>query len=227
MRKDKEKAFELRKEGKSYKQIRAELQIPLATLSDWFRDVDWSGKVRDRLRQAGQETSTVRIRDLNRIRGQNLSKVYEEAREEARQELETLKYNPVFIAGIMLFWGEGTKAVLSQVRFSNSDPEMVRFYLVFLQKACRIPLDKIRIAILGYPDLDEPSVRRFWSFVSGVPLSNFHKTMVVLGRHKTRRLPNGVCTVVISSSYFKVKMLEWLRLLPKELMDRRYYENIS
>lgn len=226
MRKDKEEAFRLRAEGNSYQAIRAKLRIPLATLSDWFRDVDWSGEIRTRLTEAAKKESVVRMREMDRVRGQHLEAVYAEAKKEARQELEVLKYNPLFIAGIMLFWGEGTKTTRNQVRFTNSDPELIRFYIQFLLKACRIPPEKLRVALHIYPELDDASLRRFWSFVTGVSLTNFHKSMVIQWRHKDRRLKNGVCTVVVSSSYFRVKMLEWLALLPKELIDRRYYEKI-
>lgn len=227
MRKDKEDAFKLRKMGKSYKQIQQELKIPLATLSDWFRDIDWSKEVKQRLQEESKIKSTIRIKELDRIRGEHLKRVYEEAREEAREELKTLKYNPLFIAGIMLYWGEGTKVSRNQIRFANSDPEMIRFFIEFLRKACGIPEEKLRIAVLAYPDLDTQSVERFWSFATGVPLSRFHKTIVILGRHKARRLSYGVCTIVISSTYFREKFFEWLQLLPKELIDKRYYENID
>lgn len=227
MRKDKEEAFRLRREGNSYTQIRGKLRIPLATLSDWFRDVDWSGEVKRRLQEESKKTSAIRIRELDRVRGEHLEKVYEEAREEARQELETLKYNPLFISGIMLYWGEGTKTIRNQVRFANSDPEMIRFYVQFLRKACFIPEEKIKAAVTAYPDLEEESVKRFWSFASDIPLSRFHKTQVIQGRHPTKRLAYGVCTVVISSTYFREKVLLWLKSLPGELIDKRYYENIA
>ncbi len=227
MRKDRKAAIELRKAGKSYKQIRAELNIPLATLSDWFRDVDWSGEVKRRLQEESKKGNSVRLKELNRVRGEHLERVYEEAREEARKELETLKYNPAFISGIMLYWGEGDKLTKHITRLSNSDPELIRFYVDFLRKTCRIPEAKIRVQLLIYPDIEEESNRRFWSFASGLDLNHFTKSILIQGRHETKRLRYGVCTVLVSSTYFKVKMLEWLRLLPKELMNKAYYESIS
>lgn len=226
MRKDKEIATQMRKAGKSYKEIQAEMNIPLSTLSSWFSN-EWSTAIRSRLTARAQAESTVRLQDLNRIRGQQLKRVYEEAKEEARQELEALKYNPLFIAGIMLYWGEGTKAARNQVRLANSDPEMIKLFIAFLRDVCRFPSEKIKIALLSYPDIDDASVRRFWSFATGIPVSQFHKTVKINGRHKTRRLAYGVCTVVITSAYLKEKMTEWLRLLPPELMKPEYYENIA
>lgn len=227
MRKDKEEAINLRKDGMSYKEIRDRLRIPNSTLSDWFTGEDWSGKIRETLTEAANEKSKVRLLELDRVRGEHLKKVYEEAREEAAKELETLKYNPLFIAGMMLYWGEGDRKSKGSVRLNNADPDLVRLFVLFLRNVCRIPDAKIRAYIHIYPDIDGPSNIRFWSFATGIPMSQFSKNILIQGRHKTNRLRYGVCTAVVSSTYFKVKMLEWLKLFPKQLMDKAYYENIG
>jgi len=49
MRKDKEKAILLRKQGKSYKQIREELGIATSTLAGWFKNEPWSQEIKKRL----------------------------------------------------------------------------------------------------------------------------------------------------------------------------------
>lgn len=227
MRKDKEIAQELRREGKSYSEIRDRLKIPLSTLSEWFSGEEWSKDIRVRLTEAAKIESTIRLVELDKTRGQHLKQAYEEAREEARNDLETLKYNPLFLAGLMLYWGEGDRGTRNQVRLANSDPELIKLFVVFLEKACRIPAERIKAYLVIYPDIDDQSTLRFWSFASGIPLSRFTKSTLIQGRHQTKRLRYGVCTVVVSSSYLKAKVLEWLKLLPKELMSREYYENIG
>lgn len=183
--------------------------------------------MKERLIEASRATGNKRLQELNRIRGERLAKAYGEAREEARKDLQKLKYNPLFIAGVMLYWGEGTKTPSSNgLKFSNTDPEMVRLYVSFLRKVCRIPIEKIKLHVLIYPDLDDLSCRRFWSAASELPLSQFTKSVRVQGRHRTNRLSWGVCLVTVSSTYLKEKMLEWLKLLPGELMNKEYYENI-
>lgn len=227
MRKGKEKATELRRQGKSYRQIKAELKIPLSTLSEWFRNVDWSKKLADELAVARRAEHVARLTELNRVRGLHLEKAYREAREEATREFESLKYNPLFIAGIMLYWGEGTKGPKLGVKLSNTDPVLVRLYVHFLMHACRIPISKIKAQVLVYPGLEERTCRGYWAKQSGIPWENFTKSSIIVGRHPVKRLNWGVCIVVVSNTYFKQKMLVWLDLLPKALMDRVYYENIG
>ena len=226
MRKDRGKATELRRKGKSYRQIREELRIPLSTLSDWFRDIEWSKALAKELAQATQAIHTERIIQLDRIRGEHLERVYKEAREEAEREFENMKYNPLFIAGMMLYWGEGTKAPRTSVKLSNTDAEMVRLFVLFLTQACRIPIGKIKAHLLIYPDLEERTCRGYWSKKAGIPWENFTKSVQIMGRHQTRRLNWGICIVDVSSTYFKQKVLVWLGLLPQALMDREYYEKI-
>lgn len=226
MRKDKEKAVEMRKIGRSYREIHQELQIPMSTLSDWFNKEDWSSKIRAHLAAVAIEGSVARLTELNRVRGQHLARAYEDARLEARKEFELLKYDPLFISGIMLYWGEGAKDPKQAIKLTNSDPKMISFYVQFLLKSCRMPMEKIKAYILIYPQIEERTARAYWSKMSGVPWENFTKSVVIQGRHATRRLGWGVCTISVSSTYFKQKMLEWMKLLPDELLRKEYYENI-
>jgi len=226
MRKDKEKAIEMRKMGKSYKQIHNELRIPKSTLSEWLNREEWSSKIRARLTADSAKVGIARLTDLNKIRGQHLAKAYEAARAEAKKEFELLKYDPLFISGIMLYWGEGGKDPKQALKLANSDPKMIRFYVEFLRKACQIPEEKIRAYVLIYPQIEEKTARAYWSKMANVPWENFTKTVVITGRHATRRLGWGVCTISVSNTYFKQKMLEWMRLLPEELLRNEYYENI-
>src|ERR1035437_7538925 len=91
MRKDKEKAIEMRRSGKSYAEIFALLKIPKSTLSDWFANSDWSHDLKQRLSKSAQVEHTIRLRELNKLRGVNLKQAYVEAREEALIEFETLR----------------------------------------------------------------------------------------------------------------------------------------
>lgn len=227
MRKDKAIAYKMRSAGKSYNEIRDSLKIPKATLSDWFSKIGWSHEVAKILAARVQIKHTARLVKLDAIRGRHLAQVYDQARREAAMDLDALKYNPLFIAGLMLYWGEGDKATKSQVRLANTDPELIKLFVIFLKNVCNIPDEKIGVSILTYPDIDDQSNRAYWSIISGIAETKFLKSVHIKGRHKTKRLGHGVCSVFVCSTYFKVKMLEWLKLLPEELMKLAYYENIE
>ena len=226
MRKDKTQAFESRKFGRSYNEIRAKLGVPKSTLSGWLKDADWSEKIKSTLIEKSKKYSSIRMRKLTAIRGKHLEQAYKEARNEAKEEFEYLKLYPLFIAGLTIYWGEGDKLNKHFVRIANVDPIMIRSFVNFLLKVCSIPKNKVRASILIYPDLEAISCVDYWSKKSGLPKQNFIKCITIKGRHKTKKLEHGVCNIYISSTYFKEKMLVWLSLLSKEL-SKRYYADIK
>ncbi|MEK9208541.1 MAG: hypothetical protein AAB910_00510 [Patescibacteria group bacterium] len=213
MRKDKEKAVELRHSGKSYKQISRELGIAIGTLAGWFKSEPWSQEIKAKL---SAEVSWSNANALKRLALANHDR-WESKREEYRmaaiREFEELKNDPLFLAGVMLYWGEGEKQQKSGiVRLGNSEPEMVRIFHLFLTKALKVNHERISAWLLLYPDLVDSVQRNFWSKATGLSSSQFKKSIYIKGRHPTKRLSYGVCTIVVSSRALKERMLKWLEL---------------
>src|SRR3989338_7427985 len=143
MRKDRTKAEQMRRAGKSYKKIHKKLKIPIATLSDWFRNAPWSIEIRNKL--AGEESlaNPNKLQLMVAATKKKFARLHEEYRLEAINEFSLLKNNPLFIAGVMLYWGEGDKIVNnSAIRLSNSEPGMIRAFYVFLVNILPIPKEK-------------------------------------------------------------------------------------
>lgn len=222
MRKDKETAYILRKSGKSYLAIKNELGVPLSTLSDWFRGQNWSREISLELVGRAKLGHIVRLQELNRIRGQNLKQLYEEAEKEAIEEFELLKYHPLFIAGLMIYWGEGNKVSKNRCSIANTEPLMIKLFLQFLRNICGCKNAKIKAWILIYPDINEKLCRDFWMGKTGLSSENFTKSMLIKGKHKTNRLSFGVCSVGVSSAYLKRKILKWIEMLARDLVQENY-----
>lgn len=220
MRKDKEKAFELRHQNKSYKAIGRELGIPLGTLAGWFRDELWSQDIRDKLGIEASLAFPEKLRGIivaNKKRWANLRETY---RREAIKEFSELKDDPLFLAGIMLYWGEGEKQQKSsRVRLSNSEPEMIKIFNLFLTKRLKISAEKVSARLLLYPDLVDSVQKNFWGKATGLSLGQFKKSIYIKGRHPTKRLSYGVCTIYISSRALKERMLKWLELYQNHLQS--------
>lgn len=213
MRKDKESALQLRLQGKSYKQIFRELGIPTSTLAGWFRKLAWSQEIKARL---SAQVSLANPRALELMAHANRERwksKHEEYRNAAIREFEEHKDDPLFLTGIMLYWGEGEKQQKSsQVRLGNSEPDMVKVFYLFLTKVLKLSPDKIFAWLLLYPDLVDSVQKNFWSKATGIPLERFKKSIYIKGRHPTKRLSYGVCTIVVSSRALKERVLKWLEL---------------
>lgn len=226
MRKDKQKAISLRKNGKSYLEIQKELGVPKSTLSDWFRDQKWSNELSFKLTEKAKNLHSVRIQGLNKIRGDNLKKLYEQANKEAIEEFELLKYHPLFISGLMIYWGEGNKSSKSHCSIANTEPLMIKLFLQFLKNICGFKSPRIKAWILLYPDLNEDVCKRFWIENTSLEEQDFHKSIVIKGKHKTKKLSYGVCSVGVSSAYLKCKLLKWIQMLALDLTQENYKAGI-
>ncbi|MEK7148973.1 MAG: hypothetical protein AAB796_01045, partial [Patescibacteria group bacterium] len=106
---------------------------------------------------------------------------------------------------------EGDKNPKNPVRVTNTDPHMLRIFREFLKQICKLPDEKIKAHLTLYPDLREHVCKKFWASLIGIKLGYFNKTQYIQGRHKTKRLHSGICTITVSSRQLKEKMLVWIR----------------
>lgn len=217
MRNDKHLATQLRKKGKSYAKISKELGIAKSTLSDWFSRIEWSEYIKDELTRKANYIARKRLRLINKERRAMWQRWREKAREEARREFPYLKKDQLFLAGLMLYWGEGdSKIENSSVRLSNTNPYLIGLFSLFLRNVCKVPTRKIRAEIILYPDLSEEECKQFWAAALNIPKSQFTKTQFIKGRHPSKRLLYGICMVVVSSRQLKEKIFVWIELFHKQ-----------
>lgn len=212
MWKTKTEAFRLRRNNKSYSEISRILDIPKGTLSGWFKNEAWSAEIRDRL---GKTQSLAFPKKLKKIIAANKARWqanYRSYRSEAVRSFQSFKDNPLFLAGLMLYWGEGLKTGSSLVSLSNSDPQLIRLFYLFLMNAVGIEKSKIKIGLLLYPDLIDSVQKKFWSVSTGIPLSQFTKSTYIKGKHPRKRTSYGVCIIRFSNRELKEKILKWLEL---------------
>lgn len=225
MRKDKEQAIVLRKSGMSYSEIIARMKVPRSTLSDWFRDQKWSNDIAIECARKARNSSAIRLMVLNTVRGSRLKKLYEEARQEAILEFEELKYHPLFMAGLMIYWGEGNKISKYRISIANSEANMIKVFKLFLENVCRV--NTYRVWLLLYPDLNEMQCKDFWISKCGLKQEQFTKTITIKGKSQVKRLNNGVCNIGLSSAYLKSKILKWIELTTSELTEEKYLQHQS
>ncbi|MBX4189828.1 hypothetical protein KW791_00815 [Candidatus Parcubacteria bacterium] len=219
MRKDRIRAYELRRQEKSYSEISRLLGIPKGTLAGWFKNEEWSKQIRDQLGEKVSFSSPKKLAAIQKANKQRWAKIYQGYREEAEREFESLKTNPNFLAGLMLYWGEGDNQKGSQVKLTNTDPMMIRLFYLFLKKIIKVPPDKIAVWLLLYPDLKDDMQKNFWSRATGISLSQFKNSIYIKGKHPTKRLSYGVCNIYIQSRELKEKMTTWIDLAQKYLIN--------
>lgn len=214
----KRRAWELRKEGRSYNYIRKELKVSKSTLSYWFQYLDWSREIKNRNAKEVEKTSTNRIILMNNTKKKLSLEKHENMRREAAEEFEKYKNNPIFIAGLMLYLGEGDKSIKTgHLRMGNIDPYVLKIFIKFLTIFCDISVEKIRFWLLCYPDHNKEKCLNWWSNSIGINKSRFYKTQVIQGKHKEKKLLYGVGNITITSTFLKTKVLKWIELVSDHL----------
>lgn len=213
MRQDKIRAFEMRRQGKSYLEIASRLEIPKSTLSGWFKGETWSSELKTKLTEGKRPYVLKQLKLMAEANKKKWALWRQAHQEEAVREFAKLKNNPLFLAGVMLYWGEGDKQVKNgKLRISNSDPEMLRLYYKFLVEVLKISQDKISARLIIYPDLVDSVSKNLWSRITGIPKSQFKKSTTIRGRHPSKRNSFGVCDICVLSRGLKEKMLKWIEL---------------
>src|SRR3989344_1484597 len=141
-------AIRLRKRGFSYSQIKEQLGISKSTLSGWLKDYPLSRKRINELR-AWNERRIEKFRETMRAkREKRLRDVYL-AQE---KKLLPLSKRELYLTGLFLYLGEGTKTKPYEASLSNSNPDVILFFMYWLLHICNIKKKKIKIKLHLYRD---------------------------------------------------------------------------
>lgn len=221
MKKNKNIAIKLRKSGKSYNEISKITSIPKSTLSNWFNGVKWSEKIKQRLSKISADNARKRMIAISHKKRKIRQSDYKQKRKIAKQEFNKFKNKRLFIAGLMVYWGEGdSKLANGIIRVCNSDPLMIKLFYKFIKTYLSEISQKTRMYLVLYPDLNEKKCKSFWSLKVGLPENKFFKSSFIKGKHPTKRLSFGIGTITITSRAYKEKMLTWINLIKKEDISR-------
>lgn len=212
MRRDVQKAIELRKQGKSYREIQNDLHISKGTLSKWFKGKTWSDEISRTNTEKVRSLAHDKMKRINMMRRVKFAFTYGLAEEEAVREFEVYKNEPLFNAGLMLYVGEGEKSSKPALRIANTDFQVHKVFIQFLSRYFGIDRSRVRIFLHIYPDLDEKVCIEKWAEELGLNHSQFYKTQRIQGKDTKRKLQFGVGTTIISSTAFKRKLFVWIKL---------------
>jgi len=210
---DHEKTLTLRKQGMSYSQIRSIIKVSKSTLSLWLKNYPLS-KERIKELRAFSEQRIERFRETVR---QKREKRLTETYQTQKQLILPLSNRELFIAGLLLYWGEGTKCRRDGLSISNNDPSVIRFFIYWLKKSLAIPKKKIRILLHLYNDTNINNELNYWSKILRIPLRQFNrsyikKTPSTRINHKGG-FGHGTCNVRINSVPLAEKIFMSLKVI--------------
>ena len=206
-----------RKRGFSYNEIAKIVGVSKGTLSNWFSAQSFSQTVTAQNQDKARKDNQKRMQILNKLKQNERGRLYKETAKAAKTEYSHYKSNPLFIAGLMLYLGEGDTKNPNLLRLASTNIEVHRIFMKFLMNYLGIPKSRLRFWLLFYPDLAEQVCLNKWSKALKLPKNQFYKTQVIKNQSKNKTLQYGVGNIIISDAVLKCKLDTWLTLVQKEL----------
>lgn len=200
---DQKKAKEYRSQGKSIKEISFLLKKPQSSISNWVRNVELTTDQEAHLKSK----NPIWTKEHRLKASKNCVETWRERRKVFQNQGRLLakEMNTDFIAGIMLYWAEGSKN-RNVLKFSNTDVHMMKFFVKFIFNFFEIKQEDINLKINCHLNngitLDQ--IENFWLTELNLSKSTLYKTFierkrVVSGIRKNRHL-YGVCCISINKT---------------------------
>ncbi len=207
LRNKKREAIKLRKDGKSYSEIKKVTGVGKGTLSSWLKDYPLSQTQIKALKTRFKDLQIERFRDSMAAKRKNrLLASYNKAKE----SLLPLSQRELLIAGLFLYLGEGGKKGRGAIVISNSDPYVVKFAKYWYTTTLRLPEDKVRISLQLYADMDIEAELEYWSNLLDLPKSQFWKPYIKKGNSQSidhSGFKHGTCRIYLGDTRVHEKIL--------------------
>jgi hypothetical protein len=180
------RARELREGGLNYDEIAGALGGSKSSVSLWVRDMPrpprlsyWETRKRAAEGVRRYWAAERPVREAKR----------EAVRATAARGIGPLSLQEILIAGAIAYWCEGSKRKSSRqtgaVAFINSDPDLIKFFLRFLD-AAGVESTQLGFRVHIHESADVAAAEQFWLVVTGADAAQFHRA--TLKRHNPRTI---------------------------------------
>lgn len=211
----KENAISLRQQGYSIKEIAAKFNISNSTSSEWLTNVSLDDKALARLKQRrilGQYKARLTFSKKREDKHQKRQALIEQVLSKIELSKELCK-----LCCALLYWCEGNKGKDTLVRFTNSDPQLIKTFLSLLRKGFNIDESKFRALIHLHDYHKEKEQKAFWHKITKIPLKQFYRTYWKpnTGKRKHENYPG-----CIAISYYDAEVAKELTTLYNAFVQR-------
>jgi len=222
MQTTKDKAIDLRKKGKTYKEIQKSLKImiPKSTLSNWCRNIGMSEEYHKRVKSMVVRNARIGRKIALVVNRNNRRKYLESVTQRNKRLANALKNKDIArVALSMLYLGEGGKSrKRGTVLFGNSDPFIISLFLRLLRFCYNINENKFRCTLQCRADQNIIELENLWSRVTKVPSSQFYRARIdprTIGKKSEKKNYKGVCRIDYLSADLNLELMEIPKMFHK------------
>lgn len=208
---EREKARALRKSGKSMNEIITETGFSKASVSFWTRDIVLTKFQQKRISSLGKSFESIEKRRLSRLN--NIQTKRRSVIDAAKSDFLDLSHRDLKIIGAMIYWGEGGKTGHWSVRFTNSDPIMIKVMMRFFREVCNVPEIKFRAYVHTFENSNILETEKYWSKITKIPLKQFNKTYLKPSKaslQKRKTLPYGTLDIYVHDTKVFLAIKGWI-----------------
>lgn len=204
---DKNKAIRLRLQGKSYSEIKTEISVSKSTLSIWLQPYPLTPNQVARIRNKRPQ----QIEKFRRTMATRREALQKRAYDDAQKFWLPLSPRELMLAGVFLYWGEGTKVSPGYLCISNCDPRVIKFAYKWMTGSLGIDKKSIHVLLHLYSDMSIEYETKYWSNLLKIPLENFRRPYI---KQSTRAglsyksFGHGTCNIYTGSTAIKSRVME-------------------
>lgn len=181
-----EDAIALRKSGMSYNEILKRVPVAKSTLSLWLKDIPLTEDEKQAVRKmTTTNISHGRIKAASELRKRRLDR---EAvwTTEAEKLFEKHAEEPLFHAGITMYWAEGAKTS-TRWMLINTDEDVIKLMVSWLLKYSSVSMDDVQFRLFIHKPYADGRCEEWWQKRLGVSDSSFLKTVLKHTVHESKQ----------------------------------------
>ena len=169
----------------------------------------------ERIREL-QADSPIRIERFRNTMRLKREKKFTEAYQEMSQKIKKLSSRELFLAGLFLYWAEGSKTTNAAIGFTNTNPNMLKFYIRWL-KLLGVKQNQLRVSLHLYSDMNIKEREKYWSKELSISLSQFRKSYIKDSKFSSITYRNGfghgTCSVTVGGARLHEKVLMGIKYI--------------
>ncbi|OGI95075.1 hypothetical protein A2917_01715 [Candidatus Nomurabacteria bacterium RIFCSPLOWO2_01_FULL_42_17] len=203
----KRKAILLRKSGLSYGSIAKKLGISKSTASLWLYAIKLNYEQRKNLYSNQVKHLNTGENSQRNRRAREVNIIINEAKTKISKKISLESYR---LFGTALYWAEGSKNKMFHM--TNSDPSLIVFWVKWLKKIFNIQPNILKVRLNIYPQQSEKLIRKFWSELTNIPMSNFGKSYIkpLSNNYKKNNLYYGTVRIEVpKSTNYRYMVYAW------------------
>lgn len=214
------KAIELRKEGKTYKEIceSLDIEIPKSTLSVWCKNIPlplgYERKIKEYNQFTLKKARKAALIAIKRKREIQVKEIWDQNGHFG----ELIKNKEIAKALLaILYLGEGSKSIQrGHLTFGNADPLVINSFLHLLRSCYAVDETKFRCTLQCRADNDIEQLEKFWASITKIPREQFYKARIdprTIGKISQKQGYEGVCRIDYFSSRILLELLEMPKII--------------